>query len=192
VKTCIDRTVSTAAVVPSAAIARGAGVAETFLYRHQATPCPLCLEIFGSGPISYHRAGIASLAHERETGAVGEAQFTNASLRAELDNAKAAATRLRQQVHALEQQLGQLRGRAVETALQVSVRPTWTAAKVSLEYVQPGPASDHRAAGRDTGGDTVGLVGELEDLRHRLAAREEELTAVRRLNADLTRRLNTP
>lgn len=117
----------------------------------------------------------------------GEAQFTNASLRAELANAKAVATHLRQQVHALKRQLGQVRGSAVEEASQFSVRSTWPAVAASLEPLPSGAAADHRTAEGN-----AGLLGEVMDLRQRLALREEELAAVRRLNADLTRRLNTP
>ncbi len=71
-----------------------------------------------------------------------------------------------------------MRGSAVEES-QFSVRSTWPAVAASLEPLPA--AADHRTAEGN-----AGLLGEVMDLRQHLALREEELTAVRRLNANLT------
>jgi len=99
-------------------------------------------------------------------------RVTAATTQAELANSRAANQRLRQQVRALERRLGELSGQQVQASLPELAR---LAQDVD-------PPSERRI--RE-------LADQVAQLTMTLTERDEELHAVRRLNADLTRRLNS-
>lgn len=156
----------------AAAIARAAETTETFLYRHEAQPCALCDQVFGAGPVSYYRAQMARIADSRAAPAERQGRVTAATTQAELANCRATTQRLRQQVRALERRLGELVGERSQGSLPELAR-----------------------LAQDVDPPTERRIRELSDqiasLKATMADRDEELAAVRRLNADLTRRLNS-
>lgn len=155
----------------AAAIARAAETTETFLYRHEAQPCALCDQVFGAGPVSYYRAQMALIADSRSATAERQGRVTAATTQAELANCRATTQRLRQQVHALERRLGELVGARAQGNLPELAR-----------------------LAQDVDPPTERRIRELSDqvasLTATVADRDQELAAVRRLNSDLTRRLN--
>jgi len=172
VRTAVSRCVSRGLVESAAGIARSAQVSETFFYRHESQPCDLCQQVFGSGPVSYYRAQMAQLGRARDDAADREGRVTAASTQADLANAKATIQRLRLQVRALERRLGTQEGARAQGDLSELARLTQDVDPVSGRRIQE-------------------LSAQVQTLTDQLAERDEELDAVRRLNADLTRRLNS-
>ncbi|MDE3207195.1 MAG: hypothetical protein KGQ66_23570 [Acidobacteriota bacterium] len=160
-------------VLSAAAITRMAGVTEPFLYRHESEPCQICDEVFGGGPVTYLRSQMTSGSATRAAMAVHEARPTAESLQAELANAKGTIRRLRRQIAALERRLGELDGAQVESNLTETLR-----LGQDLD-----PIAEQRLRA---------LHEEQRHLQIQLAERDEELAAVRKLNSELTRRLNKP
>lgn len=172
VRTVVQRCVTRGVAISAAAIAREAGVTETFLYRHESVPCPLCSTTFGAGPISYYRIQISHIAEARDARAERDGKFTAASTQAELANCRAANQRLRRQIRVLESRLGELVGTQSQADMTELARLAQDVDPVSEQRIRE--LSDHA-----------------EVLTAQLADRDEELEAVRRLNAELTRQLNT-
>jgi uncharacterized coiled-coil protein SlyX len=172
VKTAVVRCVARGLTESAAGVARAAGTTETFLYRHESQPCALCDEIFGGGPVSYYRAQMALIADSRDAGAERQGRVSAATLQAELANSRALAQRLRQQVHALEGRLGEVIGAQAQGGLP-------ELARLAQDVDTP---SERRI--RE-------LSQQVALLTNTVAERDEELAAVRRLNAELTRGLNS-
>jgi hypothetical protein len=171
VRTAVERCVAQGRVMSAAAVARASEVTETFLYRHEAEPCSLCLTAFGGGPVTFYRSRMAAIAGARETAADSEGRLSAASAQAELANARASNQRLRRQVQALERRMGEVAGAQAQDGLSELARLSQEADPISARRTQD-------------------LSAQVRDLDGRLADRDEELAAVRRLNADLTRQLN--
>ena len=169
VKTAVLQCVRNGIPRSVAGIARDAHTTETFLYRHEAHPCELCSDLFGSGPVSFYRAQMAIINSARELSAESDGRLTAAAIQAELANTKAANQRLHQQIRALERRLGQYLG------VEADSKMTTLAASAA-----PSQA------------DLAQLSATIEDLRSVIAERDQDLQAARRLNADLTRQLNLP
>jgi len=169
VKTAVLQCVRNGIPRSVAGIARDAHTTETFLYRHEAHPCELCSDLFGSGPVSFYRAQMAIINSARELSAESDGRLTAAAIQAELANTKAANQRLHQQIRALERRLGQYLG------VEADSKMTTLAASAA-----PSQA------------DLAQLSATIEDLRSVIAERDQDLQAARRLNADLTRQLNQP
>ena len=169
VKTAVQQCVRGGVPRSVAGIARDAHTTETFLYRHEAHPCELCSDLFGSGPVSFYRAQMAIINSARDRSAESDGRLTTAAIQAELANTKAANQRLRQQIRALERRLGQYLG------VEADSKMTTLAASAA-----PSQA------------DLAQLSATIEDLRSVIAERDQDLQAARRLNADLTRQLNQP
>jgi hypothetical protein len=171
VRATVQRCVISGVVISAAALARQAGVTETFLYRHDAQPCGVCHSTLGAGPISYYRAQIEHIADARDTRDERDGRLTAASTQAELANYRATNQRLRRQIHALETRLGEHLGTQSQASMSELAR---LAQDVD-------PASEQRIRA---------LSDRVQALTEQAADQDEELEAVRRLNADLTRRLN--
>jgi len=169
VKTAVQQCVRGGIPRSVAGIARDAHTTETFLYRHEAHPCELCSDLFGSGPVSFYRAQMAIINSARDRSAESDGRLTAAAIQAELANTKAANQRLHQQIRALERRLGQFLG------VEADSKMTTLAASAA-----PSQA------------DLAQLSATIEDLRSVIAERDQELQAARRLNADLPRQLNLP
>lgn len=139
-----------------ARVARMAGVSRRFLYDHPELRAEVDRRC-------------AKLAQDRARSAAGDARVTTASLRADLENAKAANRRLEVELGAIKRRLGELLGDEV-MAKEVGDR--------SLR-------AELAATGR---------VAELEqalfDVQEGLARRTEELEAARQINRELMARLN--
>jgi Family of unknown function (DUF6262) len=133
-------------------LARRAGVSRRFVYDHPEL-----------------RAEIArrtSQLADRQAGAITASyRTTTASLRADLENAKAANRHLQADLTALRRRLGELTGRQV----------------LAETGQTPGTAASTR---------TTELEQELFDAREALAQRTEELEAARQINRELMARLN--
>lgn len=172
VRTAVDRCVARGRVIPAATLARDAGVTETFLYRHEAQPCPLCENTFGGGPINYFRSRMQSIAEARDSGVTREGLVTTASLRADLANQRAANQRLRQQIRALEHRLGEVLGTQSRTDMTELARLVYGSESGDAQRI-------------------LELSEQNRSLAGQLADRNEELDAVRRLNTELTRRINS-
>ena len=133
-------------------LARRAGVSRRFIYDHPEL-----------------RAEIArrtSQLADQQAGAIAASfRTTTASLRADLENAKAASRRLQAELASLRRRLGELTGQQVfaETG-----------------HI-PGTAASARAAE---------IQQQLFDAREALAQRDEELEAARQINRELMARLN--
>jgi hypothetical protein len=171
VRTAIDACVARGSTDSAAGIARKAAVTETFLYRHESEPCALCAQVFGMGPLEYLRTHMARVLDSRDAHAQEQGLVTAASTRADLANSRAANHRLQQRLQALERRLGEVLGQAVQDNLPELDRLTRDI----------DPASEKRI--RELSEQTAALQLLLNE-------RDEELDAVRRLNTDLTRRLN--
>ena len=134
-------------------LARRAGVSRRFIYDHPEL-----------------RAEIArrtSQLADRQTGAIAASfRTTTASLRADLENAKAASRRLQAELAALRRRLGELTGQQV---------------LAETGHIHPGTAESAR---------TDELEQQLFDAREALAQRDEELEAARQINRELMARLN--
>lgn len=167
VRIAVNHQVSLGQTASAAAIARAANVTESFLYRHESSPCQRCIEYFGSGPVSFYREQIATIVTNENARSDHHARTSLASLRADLANTQAANGRLRKQISVLERRLGEALGAHHEHQVH--------------ETVGPSPSEPER-------------LSELESQMRRLtrlcSERDEELAAVRRLNADLTRQQN--
>lgn len=172
VRTAVDRCVARGQVIPAATLARDAGVTETFLYRHEAQPCPLCEDTFGGGPINYFRSRMQSIAEERDSGVTREGLVMTASLRADVANQRAANQRLRQQIRALEHRLGEVLGTQARTEMTELARLANGTESADLQRIRE-------------------LSERNRSLTEQLANLNEELDAVRRLNTELTRRINS-
>lgn len=171
VRTAIDACVARGTTDSAAGIARKAAVTETFLYRHDSEPCALCAQVFGMGPVGYLRTHMARILDSRDAHAQEQGLVTAATTRADLANSRAANHRLQQRVQALERRLGEVLGHAVQHSL-----PELGRLAQDID-----PASEKRI--RELSEQTAALQLLLNE-------RDEELDAVRRLNTDLTRRLN--
>jgi hypothetical protein len=171
VRTAIDACVARGTTDSAAGIARKAAVTETFLYRHESEPCALCAQMFGMGPVGYLRTQMARILDSRDAHAQEQGLVTAATTRADLANSRAANHRLQQRLQALERRLGEVLGHAVQDSLAERGR---LAQDID-------PASEKRI--RELSEQTAALQSLLNE-------RDEELDAVRRLNTDLTRRLN--
>jgi len=166
VRAAVDRQVTRGQTASAAAVARAADVTESFLYRHEASPCRLCLDHFGAGPVSYHRQQMQLIIEAADGRAEQDARASVASLRADLANAKATNQRLRKQVAALERRLGQTFGAGHQHEIQAAL----------------GTLHDPEQLAQ--------LESEVRRLTRLCAEKDEELTAVRRINAELTREHN--
>lgn len=171
VRTVIDACVACGATDSAASIARKAAVTETFLYRHQSEPCVLCVQVFGTGPVEYLRTQMARIVDSLGARAQEEGLVTAATTRADLANTRAANHRLQQRLKSLERRLGEVLGHAVQDTLPELGRLSQDVDPVSEKRIRE--LSEQTAA-----------------LQLMLTERNEELDAVRRLNTDLTRRLN--
>lgn len=171
VRIAIDACVARGTTDSAAGIARKAAVTETFLYRHEAEPCILCAQVFGMGPVDYLRTQMRHIADSREAHVQEEGRVTAATIRADLANSRAANRRLQQRLQSLERRLGEVLGHAFQNNLSELGRLTQDIDPVSEKRI------------RELAEQTVAL-------QLLLAERDEELDAVRRLNTDLTRRLN--
>lgn len=171
VRTAIDACVARGTTDSAASIARKAAVTETFLYRHESEPCTLCAQVFGMGPVGYLRTQMARILDSRDARTQAQGLVTAATTRADLANSRATNRRLQQRLQALERRLGEVLGHAVQDKLPVLGR---LAQDID-------PASEKRI--RELSEQTAALQLLLNE-------RCEELDAVRRLNTDLTRRLN--
>lgn len=171
VRTAIDACVARGATDSAASIARKAAVTETFLYRHESEPCPFCAQVFGMGPVEYLRAQMTRIADSRDAHAQEQGLVTAATTRADLANSRATNHRLQQRLKALERRLGEVLGQDAQHAL-----PELDRLAQDID-----PVSEKRI--REMAEKTAALQLLLDE-------RDEELDAVRRLNTDLTRRLN--
>lgn len=170
VKTAVLRCVRSGVLRSVAGISRDANTTETFIYRHEAHPCALCADLFGGGPVSYYRNQMAILDSARERSAESDGRVTEAAIRSELANTKAANERQRQRLRALERRLGEVIGATADNSM--------TELQILTASAPPSQADLARLSA---------TIGELQSV---IAEREQELLAVRRLNADLTRQLN--
>lgn len=167
VRSAMERSVARAESSSAAGIARSAGVAETFLYRHQKQDCELCREVFGSGPLTFYRHAIEQVVAGQSYRNEREGSSLALSLKADLANSQAANRRLREQIRKLEHRLSVVLGAQAEAALPVGLSGR------GLEDTQP-PALHER----------------VRELEAELAARDEQIEAVRRVNGELMRQLN--
>jgi hypothetical protein len=133
-------------------LARRAGVSRRFVYDHPELRAEIDRR--------------ASELADRQAGAItASSRTTTASLRADLENAKAANRRLETDLAALRRRLGELTGKEV----LAEIGPT------------PGRAASARVAE---------LEQALFDAQEALARRSEELQAARQINRELMSRLN--
>ncbi|MGO1381305.1 MAG: hypothetical protein ACTHVU_13605 [Corynebacterium sp.] len=144
---------------------------QTFLYRHDKEPCALCAEVFGMGPIGYLRTQMVDILDSREAHTQEQVLVTAATTRADLANCRAANHRLQRRLQSLERRLGEVLGHDAQDSLP----------ELGRLAQDSDPASEKRI--RE-------LSEQAAALQALLTEREEELDAVRRLNTDLTRRLN--
>ena len=170
VKAAVERSRASGIIQSAAGIARDAHTTESFLYRHEGRPCQLCREVFDGGPISYYRAQMASITQARDRDADREGRVTAATIQADLANAKAANQRKRQQIRALERRLGEVLGTSAQNSIAELQR--------SADDGEPSPQR------------LAQMAEQIATLKATLSERGQELDAVRRLNADLTRQLN--
>lgn len=171
VRTAIDACVARGVTDSAAGIVRKAAVTETFLYRHESEPCTLCAEVFGMGPVEYLRNQMARILDSRDAHAQEQGRITAATTRADLANSRATNHRLQQRLKTLEHRLGEVLGQEAQHAMPELDRLAQDIDPVSERRIRE-------------------LVEKTADLQLLLDEREEELDAVRRLNTDLTRRLN--
>lgn len=139
-----------------ARVARMAGVSRRFLYDHPELRAEVDRRC-------------AELAQGRARSAAGDARVTTASLRADLENAKATNHRLEQDLAALKRRLGELLGD-----------------EVMAKEIGEGSLRTELA----TTGRVAELGQALFDVQERLARRNEELEAARQINRELMARLN--
>ena len=133
-------------------LARRAGVSRRFVYDHPELRAEIARR---ASELADHQAGAIT----------ASSRTTTASLRADLENAKAANRRLEADIAALRRRLGEL-----------------TDKEVLAEIGQtPGPATSARVAE---------LEQALFDAQEALARRSEELEAARQINRELMSRLN--
>lgn len=171
VRTAIDACVARGSTESAASIVRKASVTETFLYRHESVPCDLCAQVFGMGPVEYLRTQMTSITDSQDAHAQEQGRITSASTRADLANSRAANHRLQQRLQALERRLGEVLGQDAQHAL-----PELGRLAQDID-----PISEKRI---------LALTEKTTALQTLLDERDEELDAVRRLNTELTRRLN--
>lgn len=171
VRTAIDDCVARGVTDSAAGIVRKAAVTETFLYRHESEPCILCVEVFGMGPVEYLRNQMARILDSRDAHAQAQGRVSAAATRADLANSRATNHRLQQRLKALERRLGEVLGQEAQHGLPELGRLAQDIDPVSAKRIRE-------------------LTEKAADLQLLLDEREEELDAVRRLNTDLTRRLN--
>jgi chromosome segregation ATPase len=139
-----------------AAVARRARVSRRFIYDHPELRAEIA-------------RGVARASERLTHQAAGSARVSTASLRADLENAKARNRRLDAELTALKRRLGELMGAGV-------------AAEIG------GGAGDGSAP--QLGGRLEELEQALFDAREELARRTEELDAARQINRELLARLN--
>jgi Family of unknown function (DUF6262) len=134
-------------------LARRAGVSRRFIYDHPEL----------RAEIARRTAQLA----DRQTSAIAASyRTTTASLRADLENAKAASRRLQAELAALRRRLGELTGQQV---------------LAETGHIHPGTTESAR---------TTELEQQLFDAREALPQRNEELEAARQINRELMARLN--
>jgi hypothetical protein len=171
VRAAIDACVARGITDSAAGIARTAAVTETFLYRHESLPCALCAQVFGMGPVGYLRTQMTRILGSRDAHAQDQGLVTAATTRADLANSRAANHRLQRRLQSLERRLGEVLGHAIQDNL-----PELGRLAQDID-----PSSEKRI--RELSEQTAALQLLLDE-------RDEELDAVRKLNTDLTRRLN--
>lgn len=171
VRTAIDACVASGVPDSAASIARKAAVTETFLYRHEAEPCTLCHQVFGMGPVGYLRTQMGNIIDSRDARSQEQGLVTAATIRADLANSRAANHRLQQGLQSLEHRLGEVLGHAAQENLPELARLTQDSDAASEKRI-------------------LELSEKVAALQRMLDERNEELEAVRRLNAGLTRQLN--
>jgi hypothetical protein len=133
-------------------LARRAGVSRRFVYDHPE----LRAEV----------ARRASQIADRQAGAItAGSRTTTASLRADLENAKAANRRLEADLAALRRRLGELTGKELLAQVGQTADPATSSQKAELEQT-------------------------LFDVQEALARRSEELESARQINRELMGRLN--
>jgi hypothetical protein len=123
------------------------------------------------GPVGYLRTQMARILDSRDAHAQEQGLVTAATTRADLANSRAANHRLQRRLQSLERRLGEVLGHAVQDNLP----------ELGRLAQDSDPASEKRI--RELSEQTAALQLLLNE-------RDEELDAVRRLNTDLTRRLN--
>lgn len=152
----LDSMVSAGEVLAVARVARMAGVSRRFLYDHPE----LRAEV---------ERRSAELAQQRARSTAGDARVTVASLRADLENAKATNRRLEDDLAALKRRLGDLLGDDV----------------MAKENASGSMRGEIAATRRVTE-----LEQTLFEAQEALARRTEELEAARQINRELMGRLN--
>ena len=133
-------------------LARRARVSRRFIYDHPELRAEADRR---SAEIADHQAGAIS----------ASARVTTASLRADLENAKARNRRLETELHALRRRLGELIGQEALSEITGDQTPTHTARAAQLEQA-------------------------LFEAQETLVRRSEELEASRQINRELMARLN--
>jgi len=152
----LDSLVGASKPLAVARVARMAGVSRRFLYDHPE----LRAEV---------ERRCAELAQQRARSTAGNARVTTASLRADLENAKAANRRLEEDLAALKRRLGELLGDEI----------------MAKEIGEGSLRAELAANARVTE-----LEQALFDAQETLARRTEELEAARQINRELMARLN--
>ncbi len=152
----LDSMVGAGEVLAVARVARMAGVSRRFLYDHPE----LRAEI---------ERRSAALAQQRARSTAGDARVTAASLRADLENAKATNRRLEEDLAALKRRLGELLGG---------------------DFMAKEIASGSMRAETAVTGRVTDLEQALFEAQEALARRTEELEAARQINRELMGRLN--
>lgn len=144
-----------------AAIARRAGVGRKFIYDHPDLKADIELRA-------------AEATRRQANGLVASARVTGASLRAELENARAQNHRLARQLRALESRLSKAEG----------------ASLVANELLPDAVLTE--LADRQLAGRVSELDRQLFEAREELRRTAEELEAARVINRDLMARTNRP
>lgn len=148
----LDAMVATGEPPGVSLLARRAGVSRRFVYDHPEL----------RAEVGRRSAQIA----DQHAGAVtASARTTTASLRADLENAKAQNHRLEVELSALRRRLGQLMGREVLDEIGTEISPGATSRITELEQA-------------------------LLDAQEALVRRSEELESARQINRELMARLN--
>jgi chromosome segregation ATPase len=150
--TTLEAMVATGETPVVSVLARRAGVSRRFIYDHPE----LRAEILRR----------ASQVADHQTGAIAASvRTTTASLRADLENAKASNRRLETELAALRRRLGELTGQELLAEISQAPGPTTNARVADLEQA-------------------------LFDAQETLARRTEELESARQINRELMGRLN--
>ncbi len=142
-----------------AGVARDAGVGRKFIYDHPDLRADIELKA-------------AQAAHRRGTDMITDARVTGASLRADLENARAQNRRLHQQLRSLENRLSQLEG-----------------ARLVTDDLLPHDVLTQLAE-QHTAQQVTRLEQQLFEMTDALRLTTEELEAARTINRELMQRAN--